>query len=146
MAVDQRFIVDKLNSSVKYLASLKLLLQQPQSKFSQDLDSQLKGERLFEILVQIMIDVCTHIVANSAEPTPTSYSDCMLALSRLKVIPNDFADKCVKIIKMRNLITHQYDVVDHKILYDGLRALQQDFLMYQKAVLAWVKSFSAKQE
>ncbi len=144
MAIDTLFIIEKLNSSGKYLAPLKILLQQPQSKFSQDLDSQLKGERLFEIFVQIMIDVCTHIVAHSSEPTPPSYGDCMLSLSRLKVIPQDFADKCVKIVKMSNLITHQYDVVDHTILYEGLQALQQDFIRYQKVVLSWVKALDAK--
>jgi len=143
MVVDKLFIIEKLNSSGKYLVSLKKLLHQPSSEFCQDIDSQLKGERIFEILVQNMIDVCTHVVAHSTEPAPPTYGDCMLALSRLKVIHQDFAEKCVKIVKMRNLITHQYDVINHAILYEGLQALQLDFVRFQKAVLSWLQPADA---
>lgn len=58
-----------------------------------DLEHQLQAERLFEILAQIMLDVCTHIVANSNLSAPGSYADSMRKLVDLKIVEKSKLDK-----------------------------------------------------
>ena len=101
MSINKSYIKEKLASSKKYLEALKVIQEKPKTEFIEDLPIQLQAERLFEILTLIMLDICTHIVANSSELPPESYSDCMVALTRLNVLNSDDSVQFVKIIKMR---------------------------------------------
>ncbi len=77
MPIDPLLIEDKLNFSKRYLTVLKHILAKSEDLFLEDIDLQLQGERIFEILSQIMLDICTHIVANSNVAAPKSYAECM---------------------------------------------------------------------
>ncbi|HMF31795.1 MAG TPA: HepT-like ribonuclease domain-containing protein, partial [Candidatus Lokiarchaeia archaeon] len=115
------------------------LLENPASNFCLDFDLQLKGERILEVLVQIMLDVCTHIVANSLEPAPESYADCFRRLVSIDVLSETLGEKSVGIVKMRNLVSHQYGIIDYNLLYAGLEELQTIFKEYQQAILSWIE-------
>ncbi len=137
---DKNRILGKFETAKRYLQKSKEIQDYELKRFLSDFDLQLKGERVLEVLSQIMLDVCTHIVANSDSETPLTYSDCMKILARLQIISENSAEKYARLIKMRNLIAHQYSRVDNQLLYEGLKQLQVDFIQFQKAILLWLKS------
>ena len=98
------------------------------------------AERIFEILSQVLLDICTHIIAHSEEPPPLTYSDCMKKLGKLKIITPQIAEKATSMIKMRNIIVHQYTDIDYILLYEGLCELHNDFPEFQKEILEWIDS------
>ncbi len=103
------------------------------------LDLQLQAERLFEVLSQIILDVCTHIVAHSNIQAPQSYIECINRLSELGILPQEKISTFSSLIKMRNLIVHQYGDIDHGILFNALKMLLEDFKEYQTIILTWLK-------
>lgn len=139
MPINHVLIEEKLNNSRKYLKSLRKLLDNPEETFLSDLDMQLKGERLFEVLVQIMLDICTHIVANSDIETPASYADCLKALETLGLFSKEITTTFISLVKMRNLIVHQYGIIDYQMLFNSLKKLVKDFLLFQNGILEWSK-------
>lgn len=139
MSINHVLIEEKLNNSKKYLKSLKKLLDNPEETFLIDLDMQLKGERLFEVLAQIMLDVCTHIVANSDIETPASYADCLKALEKLGLFSKERSTIFISIVKMRNLIVHQYGIIDYQMLFNSLKELDKDYLLFQNSILEWLE-------
>ena len=139
MPINKVLIEEKLNNSKKYLNSLNSLLDNPEETFLSDLDLQLKGERLFEVLAQIMLDICTHIVANSDIETPASYADCLKALEKLGLFSKETSTTFISIVKMRNLIVHQYGIVDYQMLFNSLKKLEKDFSLFQNGILEWLK-------
>ena len=143
MPINHSYINEKLASSKKYLETLKSIQEIPKFDFLENFPAQLQAERLFEILTLIMLDICTHIVANSTELPPESYSDCIIALARLNVITSDDSEKFVKIIKMRNIIVHQYGKVDLELLYNGIQMLDKDFRKFKEEITKWLNSQSS---
>lgn len=141
MAINKNFVKDKLNHAKKYLNSLKEIISQPEELFLEDLGLQLKGERIFEVIAQIILDICTHIVANSDVDTPTSYSDCINILVKLKIISKLEANDLISLVKMRNLVVHQYGAIDYHILFSSLKLLEKDFLTYQNSILSWLDQY-----
>lgn len=139
LPINRVLIEEKLNNSKKYLKSLKKLLDNPDEKFISDLDMQLKGERLFEVLAQIMLDICTHIVANTDIETPASYTDCLKALEKLEIFSKEISKTFISIVKMRNLIVHQYGIIDYQMLFSSLKKLEKDFLLFQNGILEWLE-------
>ncbi len=139
MPINRVLIEEKMNNSKKYLNSLKKLLDNPDETFLSDLDMQLKGERLFEVLAQIMLDICTHIVANTDIETPASYADCMKALEKLGIFSKENSTTFISIVKLRNLIVHQYGIIDHQMLFSSLKKLEKDFVLFQNGILEWLE-------
>ncbi len=103
------------------------------------LDLQLKAERLFGVLSQIILDVCTHIVAHFNVQAPQSYIDCMNRLSELGILPQEKISTFSSLIKMRNLIVPQYGDIDDSVLFNALKMLLEDFKEYQTIILTWLE-------
>ena len=142
MSINRLMIEEKVNNAKKYLNSLRKLLDDPNELFLSDLDMQLRGERLFEVLAQIMLDICTHIVAHSDIETPASYSECMNALEKMGIFSEEESTTFISIIKMRNLIVHQYGVIDYQMLFNSLKVLENDFLRFRDGILGWLETLN----
>ena len=138
--VDFFWIREKLLSSKKYWPKLEDLLIKTPENLETDIDLQLKGERIFEILGQIILDICTHIIAYIKEPPPQTYSDCMKKLGKLDIITPETAEKTASLVKMRNIIVHQYEKINYHLLFDGLCELHKDFPQFQEEILMWISS------
>ncbi|MHA1730418.1 MAG: type VII toxin-antitoxin system HepT family RNase toxin [Promethearchaeota archaeon] len=137
MPLDLTRIDEKISSGTPYLEVLDELLDKSEDEFLNSLQLKLQAERLFEILAQIMLDVCTSIIANSSLPPPVSYADCMQKLGVLGVISAKKAEEFASLIRMRNLIAHQYGLIDHRILFRNLATLKDDFLDFGYRVRSW---------
>lgn len=138
--IDTFWIREKLLSSKKYWSKLKEIISKTSEDLETDIDLQLKAERIFEILSQILLDICTHIIAHSKEPPPQTYSDCMKKLGNLNVITPQTAEKATSLVKMRNIVVHQYDTINYRLLFKGLCELYEDFQQFQKEILTWIKA------
>ncbi|MFQ5819483.1 MAG: DUF86 domain-containing protein [Candidatus Heimdallarchaeota archaeon] len=139
MSIDSIRIKDKFNFGKKYLEAVNRIISFSKEEFMERLDLQLQAERLFEVLSQIILDVCTHIVAHSNVQAPQSYIDCMNRLSELGILPQEKISTFSSLIKMRNLIVHQYGDIDHSILFNALKILLEDFKEYQTFILTWLE-------
>jgi len=84
---------------------------------------------LFES-IQIIIDIACHIVAQKNLGTPKNYSDCISLLVSNNLLDENLAQKITRMIGLRNLIIHEYGIIDVKKLYDYLDHLNDisDFI------------------
>lgn len=138
--MDFNRIRKKLLNCKKYLDKIKSLLDKTPEDLEKDLDLQLISERIFEILSQTVLDICTHIIAESNEGPPESYADCMKKLGVLGVIKPETATTATGLVKMRNVVVHQYGDINYKLLLDGLREIYRDFPQIEKEILNWIHS------
>ncbi len=138
--INNIWIREKLLSSKKYWSKLEEIILKTSEDLEMDIDLQLKAERIFEILSQILLDICTHIIAHTREPPPQTYSDCMKKLGNLGVITAQTAEKVTYLVKMRNIVVHQYDNINYRLLFKGLCELFEDFPLFQEEILTWIDS------
>ena len=142
MAINSDFLKEKLVYSKKYLERLRRITEISEEAFLDDFSLQLESERIFEVISQLMLDICTHIIAHSSETPPSTYSECMKKLVGVGVINEDDSPKFIKIVKMRNLLVHQYSVIDQGMLYAALKMLVTDFIHFKNKILSWVEKQS----
>ena len=139
MTVNSDFLKEKLVYSKKYIERLRIIIEIPKKEFLEDFSLQLQSERIFEVISQLMLDICTHIIAHSSETPPSSYSDCMNKLVNVGIIKEEESNNFINIIKMRNLLVHQYGTIDLEILYASLKRLDSDFEKFKEIILSWIK-------
>lgn len=138
--IDATWVREKFLSTKKYWSKLNDIISKTSDDLESDLDLQLKAERIFEILIQIILDICTHIIANMKESPPQTYAECMKKLSNIGVISEQTGELAISLVKMRNIVVHQYGKINYNLLFEGLRELSEGFPIYQDEVLKWVES------
>ncbi|NPD88343.1 MAG: DUF86 domain-containing protein [Asgard group archaeon] len=140
MTVNSNLLKEKLAYSKKYIERLRKIIEVSKEEFLEDFSLQLQSERIFEVISQLMLDICTHIVAHSSETPPSTYSDCIKKLVNIGVIGEDESDDFIKIVKMRNLLVHQYGIVDPEILFESLKLIDSDFSRFKEKILSWLQN------
>ena len=138
MSVDDDYIRKKFFSIRKHVERIKVLINLPIKEIEDELDNQVKAERYFEIIAQSIIDICTHIVSRKSVNIPQTYADCMKELAKLKIITNTLAERLSQMVKMRNLVVHQYEIIDHELVINSLRELLDDLKLYKGAIFQWM--------
>lgn len=68
----------------------------------------------------------------------------MKKLHSLNIISEDSAYEIASMIKMRNIIVHQYGKIDYYLLLEGLRNIKNDYLEFQRQILNWIKTLEKK--
>lgn len=84
---------------------------------------------LFES-IQIIIDLACHITAEKNLGTPKNYSDCISLLISNKYLKQDLGKKIISMIGLRNLLIHEYGIIEIEKLWEYLNYLDdiEDFI------------------
>ena len=69
------------------------------------------------ILLQNIIDICSHIISDEGMEEPAYFSDMADILTKEKVIRGDLKQPLKNMMGLRNIIAHQYGDIDFKIIY-----------------------------
>lgn len=77
---------------------------------------------LFES-IQIIIDLACHIAADKNLGTPKNYSDCISLLISNRYLKPDLGKKIISMIGLRNLLIHEYGIIEIEKLWEYLNYL-----------------------
>jgi uncharacterized protein YutE (UPF0331/DUF86 family) len=78
---------------------------------------------LFES-IQIVIDIACSVVAEKNLGVPKNYSECITILISNKYLDEELGEKITRMVELRNLLVHEYGVIDIRKLYDYLNHIQ----------------------
>jgi uncharacterized protein YutE (UPF0331/DUF86 family) len=67
--------------------------------------------------IQIAIDISCHLVSKYNLGNPSTYSECVELLGKFKYIDQDLMLKLLAMVGLRNLLIHEYIVIDKEKLY-----------------------------
>ncbi len=136
--IDIEMIFQKFIDGEKYLDFLDNKLPENFRDFEESIEVQLIGERIFEIISQIIIDVCLHISSNQGR-VPETYSDCIGKLVDLGILEPEQRITYKKIVGLRNILAHQYGKIDLELLYFALLTIKDDYKLFMNSVNLWLK-------
>lgn len=101
-------------------------------------------ERMLERIVMRAIDINEHLIselATSEERTSRlTYRDTFLMLADLGVYPGEFAARIANSAGLRNILVHDYNDVDHKIMHDSIRGCLQDYHRYLEHLVVFLQA------
>ena len=78
---------------------------------------------LFES-IQIVIDIACSVVAEKNLGIPKNYSECITILISNKYLDEELGEKIIPMVGLRNLLVHEYGVIDIRKLYEYLNHIQ----------------------
>lgn len=128
-------IQNKLARMEEYLTKLQEITPGEFKEYEKDWKGQMIAERGLQILIEIISDVANRLIAINNWGPITSSSDAIRLLALKKVISSE--EPYLKIIRFRNFIVHDYDRVDHAIVYSILTKNLHDIRRFRDEVLSY---------
>jgi uncharacterized protein YutE (UPF0331/DUF86 family) len=126
-------IKNKLARMEEYLTKLQEITPGTFNQYEKDWKTQMIAERGLQLLVEIIIDVANRLIAINNWGPITSSADAIRLLALKKVISSE--ESYLRMIRFRNFIVHDYDKVDHAVVYSILKKNLDDIRKFRDEVL-----------
>jgi uncharacterized protein YutE (UPF0331/DUF86 family) len=119
-----------------YLIQIREFSKISLNEYQENWKTQRIVERTLQILVEECIDMANHIIADEGLRLPVGYADAFQVLVENKIIPKKLSATMEKMAKFRNVVIHQYEKIDPRIVVAILHKNLTDFERYKKAILS----------
>jgi uncharacterized protein YutE (UPF0331/DUF86 family) len=138
------FVERKLQLIVDDLAQLLAFRDTPYEDLVADPIRLAAVERIVERMVQRAIDVNEHLISTlstgeEARTTRVTYRETFLRLADLGVYDVVFAQGIARSAGLRNIVVHEYNDIDHRILHQAIPNALEEYHAYVNAVRAFLE-------
>lgn len=97
------------------------------------------AERVYQLVVDTIIDVNVHIIKESIVAAPDDLQSTFLVLADHHIIPRDFAEKIAPTVGLRNRVVHRYESLQRKTFIELLKENFSDFEQYLSLIQAFIE-------
>ena len=101
-------------------------------QYAEDWVIRAMAERMIQVCVEIIIDIAERIISLENLGPVEGAAQSMEKLVGLGILPN--AEPYTAMVRLRNLIVHEYDGIRPEILYPLLKNNLGDFLHFRNAI------------
>lgn len=84
------------------------------------------------------IDLANHVIRKSKLGLPKESKESFEILAKAKIIPEDLADKLKGMVGFRNIMAHEYQEMDVKIMIDVIEHHLDDLIVYTNHIMRFV--------
>jgi uncharacterized protein YutE (UPF0331/DUF86 family) len=140
--VDRERVLAKLDELQGYLRELRAI--QP-SRFEdfQRIETRRACERLLQISVETVVDICHVMVSGLRLGLPGEEDDLFIKLEQAGIFSSAITQTLRRMKGFRNILVHEYGRIDDRIVYDMATARLVDFEAFQREVLTALGRLSA---
>jgi len=89
------------------------------------------------------IDLANHVIRKDKLGLPKESKESFEILARAKVIPQELADKLKGMVGFRNIMVHQYQEMDIKIMVDVIEHHLDDLVVFTNHVMEFGRGHSS---
>lgn len=134
MTFEKAFIFKKMEDIDGYLVKIKDLFKFSDDKILSDYTKFYTEERLFQLIVDAIIDINQHIIKEKEFKGAEDPQGIFYILGENKILPEEFAFKIAPVVAVRNRIVHGYESLDKVLFTKNLRKNYSDFEKYIKFI------------
>ena len=137
--VNERIIANRISKVREYVKVLRELQKASFQEFVSNPRIRYSSERCLHLAIECTINIGNHIISALQLRKPEEYHDIALILRENGIIPVEFAERFVKMIKFRNLLVHDYVHLDLSKVYSFLQERLVDFELFIRYIKKFLK-------
>jgi uncharacterized protein YutE (UPF0331/DUF86 family) len=123
-------IQKKINKIENYTKEIEPLLKFSVDEIMSDVLKLRTLERNFQLIVDTMLDINTHIIAAENLKAPDNLQETLSILGEAGILPLEFIEKFAPAVGLRNKIVHDYEKIDQKKVITDLKNEMEQFARY----------------
>ena len=139
--LDHELIQRKVKLIQEDLSRLEPMAEYSFDQVAKDLMKYDAVERRLERIVTRAIDVNRHVIAELGKGSESArtYEDTFLRLADLGIYPDKFAREIAPSAGLRNVLVHEYDEVDPKLVFQSVGKALFQYAKYCEYLLKLIK-------
>jgi len=141
--LNERIVTNRISKLREYLKVLKELQKASFEEFVSNPRIRYSAERCLHLAIECAINIGNHIISALQLRKPEEYHEIALILEENGVIPREFAEEFVKMIRFRNILVHDYVGLDVSRVYTFLQERLADFELFIECITKFLKSRQA---
>ncbi len=142
MTFDEILIQRRLTKILEEIEFLRSKKKVEVDDFLSDGTSMRAVSKAIELIVQSILDICSHIIAQRHWGISETYRGTITLLASNNVISQALAKSLQQAVAMRNLLVHQYLEIDFRIIWDSIDQLVNDASEFSGAIRKYLASIS----
>ena len=139
MPVDKKIVIRKITLIREDLPELEKIGKMKLKEFIKDNFEEILAERYLERIIGRMIDINYHILTESGNPSPLDYYHSFTDLGKANIITDGSAKKMAQFAGLRNVLAHEYDFIDKKKVWQGMKSLLKLLPSYLSGIGEFLK-------
>jgi uncharacterized protein YutE (UPF0331/DUF86 family) len=132
--MDRERILARIDQLDRYLAELSEVAP-PDLETYRSIEKKRSCERLLQISVECVVDICGLVVAGRHLGLPDDENDLFDKLERASIISRQLKSTLRRMKGLRNILVHVYGVVVDEIVFEVVRNQLGDFAAFKKEIL-----------
>ena len=136
-------VLNKKESIERCIKQVRLYYEKPSGMpFEEDLMKQDAIAVNLQRAAEQVLDLANHVIKQKKLGLPKESRESFDILSRDGVIPGELAEKLKGMVGLRNVLVHQYEELDLKIMVDVIEHHLGDLVDFTDYVLKYMKDVS----
>jgi uncharacterized protein YutE (UPF0331/DUF86 family) len=136
--IDRDRVLTKLDELDRYLDELRSVAPDSLDAYLR-VETRRACERLVQVSVEAVIDVCALLVTGLRLGLPAEEDDLFEKLASREVISRPLADTLRRMKGLRNILVHEYGRVNDALVFDTVRTRRDDFAAFKREVLTFLR-------
>lgn len=132
--LDRERVLGKVAELDGYLKELRAIAPKSFEEFRQ-IEKKRACERLLQIAVEAVIDICHLFVTGLRLGLPAEEDDIFEKLEHAGIISSSLRETLKEMKGFRNILVHEYGEVDDQIVYKAVQARLGDFEAFKREML-----------
>jgi len=133
--LDRDRILAKLDELDGYGRELRQIVPQTFEEYLQKVEKRRATERLLQISVECILDVCHLFVSGLRLGLPAQEDDLVGRMDAAGLISPDLAGLLRRMRRFRNILVHEYGEVDDHIVFETARERLADLVRFRGEIL-----------
>lgn len=118
-----------------YLRHLRQLQKVRLEEYLADENIQALVERRLQLAIQVCLDIANYLIAYLRLQAPEELPNVFDILGREGIVPKDLAARMVGMVRFRNILVHDYLVIDPRRVHRHLTESLDDFDHFARIVV-----------
>jgi uncharacterized protein YutE (UPF0331/DUF86 family) len=139
--LDKERVLSKIDELQGYLGELDQVKPASPEEYKR-IEKKRSCERLLQLLIECMIDICALLVTGLRLGLPGEEDDLFERLEQAGVISPSMKETLRKMKAFRNILVHEYGRIDDQLVYEILQDQLHDFNTFKRAILKAIRNQS----
>ncbi|MGQ4833866.1 MAG: type VII toxin-antitoxin system HepT family RNase toxin [Candidatus Asgardarchaeia archaeon] len=140
MKIDKDRILTKLSELDSYLSELEQVIPQSFDEYKNSILIKRSCERLLQIAIECIVDICNIIVKELRLGVPEDEDDIFEKLHKAGVISSDLKNILKEMKGFRNILVYKYGLINDELVFEFLRENLDDFELFKEEIVKFLEN------
>lgn len=137
--VDVEAVVERLEALQAYVSELDHYAQHSRDEVTSDFVQYRAAQHSLQLAAQAVVDIAVHVLAADHDARVQEYRQAIEALGQVGVLPAELASRLAPLAGLRNLLVHEYLVVEPARVYDLLVGGRADLRAFGRSIAEYLQ-------